>query len=92
MRVQVEYLAQIKQAAGVAREHVELDRPCLLHEFVLKLADRRGEPFRKLLVDVNGQLHSTILLFLNDEQVAAGKHVELQGGESVTLLSPMAGG
>lgn len=92
MRVLVEYLAQIKQAAGIAREHVELERPCLLHDFVLKLAEHRGDPLRRLLVDANGQLHSTILLFLNNEQVAAGTPVELQGGESVTLLSPMAGG
>jgi molybdopterin converting factor small subunit len=92
MRVAVHYLAQLKQAAGVAAEPVELDGPCGIADLVARLAERHGEPLRHLLLGADGRLQPTILLFVGEQQVGPEDRVELRDGDVVTLLSPVAGG
>jgi molybdopterin converting factor small subunit len=91
MKVTVKYMAQIKQAAGVGSEQVELDQPCSVQELVAGLAERRGQPLRKLLLDERGGVQPTVLLFVGDSQVE-GDRLQLKDGDVVTLLSPIAGG
>jgi molybdopterin converting factor small subunit len=92
MKVRVRYLAQLKQAAGLGAETVELEGPCAAREFVANLAERHGGPLRGLLLTPGGQVQPTILIFVGDEQVAAGASEALRDGDEVTLLSPIAGG
>ncbi len=89
MRVAVRYVAQARHAAGVLAEEVELDRPCTVEEFVVRLADRR-EALRPLLVADGGGVRPTVLLFVGEEQVEPRR--ALRDGDVVTVLSPMAGG
>ncbi len=90
MKVRVRYLAQFKQAAGVADEVVELPAPARVRALLLHLAGLHGEPLGRRLLDGAGQVQPTILIFLGDEQ--AGLDDELRDGAEVTLLSPIAGG
>jgi molybdopterin converting factor small subunit len=92
MRVTVKYLAQAKQAAGCGSEALELDGPCALPELVRRLAERHGEPLRRLLLGPAGAPHESLLLFVGDEQVRGQTPHPLRGGEVITVLSPMAGG
>jgi molybdopterin converting factor small subunit len=91
MKIAVRYMAQIRQAAGVGGEAVELAAACGADELVTQLA-RGREPLRRLLLDADGRLHPTILLFVNDEQVPAWERTLLRDGDVVTVLSPVAGG
>jgi molybdopterin converting factor small subunit len=90
MRVVVHYLAQIKQAAGIASEAVELAAPCPVQDFIVLLARRHGGALAKLLLTADGGLQSTVLVFVDDDQV--GPNAVLPEGAVVTLLSPIAGG
>ena len=92
MKVAVRYMAQLRHAAGVAGEEVELEGPCRAHELVARLARGHGAPLRELLLDGQGRVQPTILVFVGDEQVRAGQDVTLRAGDVVTLLSPVAGG
>jgi molybdopterin converting factor small subunit len=89
MRLSVRYMAQLKHAAGVGSEQVELDGACTVAGLVAHLAGRNGNLCR-LLLDERGGPQPTILVFLGDEQ--AGPATPLREGAVVTLLSPMAGG
>jgi molybdopterin converting factor small subunit len=91
VQVGVRYMAQVKQAAGVAAEQVHLEGPCSVEEFIVRLAERHGEPLRKLLLKA-GSVQPTILLFVGDVQVHPGDGTPLQDGDVVTVLSPIAGG
>jgi molybdopterin converting factor small subunit len=88
MRITVRYLAQLKAAAGVATEVVTSEERTP-RGLLLSLIDRHGA-LRRLLLDADGQPNATILVFVNDRQVEPG--MELNDGDVVTLLSPIAGG
>jgi molybdopterin converting factor small subunit len=91
VRVSVRYMAQLRLAAGMAVEPVELDRPCSMGELLTHLAQRHGSPFRDLLVDAGGAPHAGVLLFVGAEQVDL-EQATLRDGDVVTVLTPMAGG
>jgi molybdopterin converting factor small subunit len=92
MRVSVRYMAQLRTAAGVAGETVEIDGPCTAADLAARLAARHGEALRRLLLGTDSRLSPIILVFVNDAQVGAGDSGPLQDGDTVTLLSPIAGG
>jgi molybdopterin converting factor small subunit len=91
VKVEVHYLAQVRQAAGRAVEPVELSGPCTTAELIVRLA-QRGESLRRLLLDDRGAPQTALLLFVADEQVSVGPDVTLRDGDVVTVLAPMAGG
>lgn len=92
MIITVEYMAQIKQAAGLASEQVELDGPCQVSDLIARLVQRHGESFQRLLLDPNGRLQPSILLFVGDEQLWQEDQRELRDGDVITFLSPIGGG
>lgn len=91
MKVTVRYMAQLKQAAGGSSEEVEAANSASVQQLLLSLAARHPD-LKRILLDDNQQLQSTILVFLDDEQVEQPGQTVLSEGAVVTLLSPIAGG
>lgn len=92
MQVTIEYAAQVKQAAGVGSETVSVDEGCSVQELIRRTAEAHGEEFRRLVLDGDGRLHPSILLFVGDDQVRWETPVALKEADVVTLLSPVSGG
>ena len=93
MQVTVEYTAQIKQVAGVARDVIELDGPAPVAEVARQVAASRGEGLAEILLDENGQPRPSILVFKGEDQVRWDDTATLVAdGETITLLSPVSGG
>jgi molybdopterin converting factor small subunit len=93
MQVTVEYAAQIKRAAGVARDVIELDGPCQLAEIARAVAIIHGDSFAEILLDENRQPRPSILVFMGEEQVRwDDTNLEVEDGQTITLLSPVSGG
>lgn len=92
MKVVVKYLAQVRQAAGMGGEDVEVPSPCSAEELVVRLAGDRGGSLGRILLDGGGRLQPTILLFVGDSQVSRAAPAKLRDGDVVTVLSPMSGG
>jgi MoaD family protein len=90
MRISVQYLAQLRHAAGVNEEQIELARPCQVRDLLLQVAQRHGDAVKRLLLDSSGAVHPAILIFVNDEQVDLPEII--RDGDRVTFLSPIAGG
>ena len=88
----IEYTAQLRRAAGVARETLEAHGDCALEELVRQLADRHGEELRRVLLDAEGRLQRSVLVFVNDQQVAEGSDMKLRDGQTVTFVAPISGG
>jgi len=89
MKIAVHYMAQLRQAAGVAAEDVELDGGSL-GELVALLVERHAA-LRRLLVTSGGAPQPTLLVFVGDEQADVGRGT-LKDGDAVTLLSPIRRG
>ncbi len=91
MKIAVRYMAQLRQAAGVAAEVVELDEAGSLADLLRLLAERRGAELCRLLLANNGSPQPTLLVFVGDAQADVSR-TTLTDGDEVTLLSPIAGG
>lgn len=85
-------MAQLRQAAGVAVEHLELDDAATVRELVQRISSRAAEPLCNMLLDGEGKPRSTILMFVEDRHVATQDDVPLRDGQTVTLMSPISGG
>ena len=70
MKITVVYTTQVKAALGVPQESIEVDVPCTVKQLVLQLAQRHGEPFRKLVLSEGDQLLPSILLCVGDQQIS----------------------
>lgn len=90
MIVTIAYLAQLKRAAGRGAERIALEAPCTVEQLAHHLAARHGDSLRSLLLTAEGRLQRTILIFLGEEQVRPDH--PLKDGDTVTLLTPIAGG
>ena len=92
MKVTVHYLAQLRRAAKLAAEEVELEAPATLANVLALLVQRHGDELRRMLLDDAGSLRSGLLVFVNDEQAVHPEQIFLKDGDSITFLSPIAGG
>jgi len=92
MRITVRYQTQIRRAAGVGSESIDVSPDCCLPELLMRLAERHGEAFHRMVL-AEGKPNGAILLFVGDNQVSpSAPSIPLQEGDVVTLLAPMAGG
>lgn len=92
MKVTVEYAAQVKRAAGVASEIVELPPGATLQQLVQTVVSLRGDQLAGVLLADDGGLHPSILVFVGDEQVRGEAARPLREGDTVSFLSPISGG
>jgi len=92
MRVNVQYAAQIKTAAKVPGCRVEVPQDTQLLDLVKQLAADGTDELRNLLLDPQGAVHPTLLLFVGDELVPRAVPRPLRDGETVAIMSPMSGG
>ena len=92
MKVAVRYMAQLKDAAGVASDELELGASCAVAEVLRLVADRHGGALRRLLLTADGRPQATILVFHGDAQVSGEQVLRLRDGDVLTVLAPMAGG
>jgi sulfur-carrier protein len=87
MRIEVQYLSQIKRALGGPGETVEMPAGATVGDLLRTLAVRHSTT---LLTDEAGGPNRSLLLFLGDRPTDAQ---QILTDESVlTILAPMAGG
>lgn len=92
MTITVYYLAQLRRATKLSIEAVKLEASDTLGDLLARIVQVHGDELRRLLLDDQGSLRSTLLVFLNDEQAVDPERVFLKDGDSITFLSPIAGG
>lgn len=92
MQITVEYAAQLKRAAGLRSEHLELEADCTVRELVVRLSDRHGEALQGLLVDAAGLPQRSLLVFVGERQFPSDSDTLLSDRDVVTILTPISGG
>ena len=90
MQVTVHYLAQLKRAAGCSAEAATLPAAASLRDLLRTIADRRGGAFRSLVLDDAQEPRPSLLFFVGDEHADLKRL--LRDGDSISILTPMAGG
>lgn len=92
MKVKFEYFAQVRKAAGVESETLELGEATELAAALAQVAGQRGEDFRAIVLDEAGAVRPSLLVVVNGQPATRGQARELADGDSVSLLSAVAGG
>ena len=92
MNITVEYAAQVKKAAGIAAETLDVPDATTAQGIVRQVADAHGAALSELILDAEGRLHPSILMFVGDDQIAWDTALTLQNSDVVTILSPVSGG
>ena len=92
MKIVIEYTAQLRRAAGCAREVFELPDGSSLSSLLQAAATRHGGEFEHQLFTAAGAVQPSLLIFQGDRQVPSGSHPVLTDGETVTVMSPISGG
>jgi hypothetical protein len=65
---------------------------CALEDVVRWALQRHGEELRRVLVDADGRLQRSILVFVDEEQRAGGAGAKLRDGQTITFVAPISGG
>jgi len=92
MKITVEYTAHLKRATGTGSEEVQLPQHSTVLEVIETLLERHGEEFRAHLLDSEGNIHPSLVIAVNDEQVFLESARKLSDGDTVVLLAAIAGG
>jgi molybdopterin converting factor small subunit len=92
MLVTVEYTAQLKRAAGTAREQFKVSNSTSLLDLVDVIAALHSAELARILVSTDGTPQPTVIPFIDDNQIRWDDEDALHDGVTVTLLSPISGG
>ena len=90
MKITVEFMAQLRVAAGAPRTDLECEEGGTVAAVLRTLAGEQGEEFRALTLDEHGEVSSTLLVAVGGRRVG-GDHV-LQAGDALVLGTPISGG
>jgi molybdopterin converting factor small subunit len=92
MQITIEYTAQLRRAAGISVETLEVAETVTLLDVARAVVSRRGDELGRLLLDAEGRLQRSVLTFVQDEQVSADSPAPLCDGQTVTFAAPISGG
>ncbi len=91
-KVKLSLTAQLKDAAGVGSEMLEISQGQKFQEVIQSAAKRYGETFESILFDEKGNYRHSNLIVVNQAQVNYNEDISLNDGDEITLMSPIAGG
>lgn len=92
MKIKVEYTAHLKRAAETDSEYIELGGVATVFDAIHTVSARHGEEFRRHLQNAEGNIHPSIVIAVNGEQVFLESSRELSDGDTIVLLAAIAGG
>ncbi|WP_420322056.1 MoaD/ThiS family protein [Flagellimonas sp.] len=91
-KIKLVLTAQLKDAAGVSAEVVEINEGEKLQEVIRSVGKQYGETFEAILFDENGDYRHSNLIVVNQVQVNFEDEININDGDEITLMSPIAGG
>jgi molybdopterin converting factor small subunit len=92
MQINVNYLSQLKKAAGVGQETITLERPCSVQELLSEAVCPHRSQLSEAIKNSDGSFRDILLVFVGDRQVDLSAPFELGDGDEVTMMFPIAGG
>jgi molybdopterin converting factor small subunit len=92
MRITVEHWNQLREAAGIASESVELAEGDGLPELMRRLVARHGSDWSALVLAADGSLRPSTIVSCNGELGPCRRPLRLRDGDVLALLLPVAGG
>ncbi len=92
MKITVRYMAQIKKMVGSSEEVFEISGSMTAQVFIAQHLCQQYVHLTEYLIEKDGSLCKTILIFHGDEQIDSNLAKKLQDGDVLTLIPPITGG
>jgi len=92
MIIKLRFTAQLKDAAGVGSDQIELLKNEKIQSFLKRTVDKYGSTYGNILFDEKGMYRHSNLIVVNQVQENYEENTLLNDGDELMLLSPVAGG
>jgi MoaD family protein len=92
MKISFEYFAQVRKATGTEKEELDLAEGTELQAALDSAAGKHGADFRSLVLDDSGSLRPSMIVLINGQATKRDEARKLAEGDSIALLSAVAGG
>lgn len=92
MQITIQYESQARRAAGIGSETIDVAESSSVGDCIRAVANAHGEKLKPILVDSDGEIQATLLVFLNDNQIIRDADRPLAAGDVLTLMTPISGG
>ncbi|HUG19859.1 MAG TPA: MoaD/ThiS family protein [Planctomycetaceae bacterium] len=92
MQIRMRYEAQARRACGIDEEIIELPESSRVSDCIRHVAQRHAETLGPIVLNADGEIQPTLLIFRGDEQVVRNDPGELTDGETISILTPISGG
>jgi molybdopterin converting factor small subunit len=92
MQININYMAQLKKAAGVPQETVAVENPCTVQKLIAESVCPRRTQLCKMIREQDGSFRSILLVFVGDNQIDLEAPFDLRDNDNVTIMFPIAGG
>ena len=92
MRVTIQYWAQARKAAHTGAETIDVDGPCSIGQLLERVAELHGQAMRRIILSADNRPHPSLVLVVGDQQIAHDSAQQLQDGDVLAIIPPIAGG
>ncbi len=92
MNITIEYFGQLRQAADLESETVDIDDGLTLPQLLSARAAHFGDDFKKILLNDQGDPRPSVILVRNGAALDRNNLPTLQNGDRLRLLAAIAGG
>lgn len=92
MKIHIKYFAQVKKEAGKGSETLEFEAGIDLQKCIKILSAKHTKSFNEMLYDESGAYRDSVILIINNDQVRYAENPELNEGDELMIMSPIAGG
>ena len=92
MQISISYLSQLKKAAGVPQETIAVESPCTVQQFLSDAVCSRRAQLCNTIRNADGSFRDILLVFVGDRQVNLEEPFQLDDGDEIAVMFPIAGG
>lgn len=92
MAISIQFTRPLSQLVGEECITQSIDKHTTLQQAIDTLIKNSAEPVKQFLQETNQRLRPSIVLMVNQRQVSQPTQHPLNDGDTVTIISPMAGG
>lgn len=92
MKLSITYFAQLKKEAGKSSEVLAFENEVSLKECINLVSKKYSSQFYEMFFDEHGTYRDAIVLIINSVQVRYAENPNLNDGDELLIMSPIAGG
>lgn len=92
MKVTLKYMGQLRHLTGKDSEQLECSQGASLADVMIAASENYDTRFVNIVLDETGAIRPSLIVIINDETAAKDANPNLSDGDTITLLTAIAGG